>query len=152
MTGRGDGRRPRYSGAPAAWPGRGALRLPSATASDPLCRSRALSPRSGAALPSRSAPQLPGPIESKALATRPHTAAPLPIVPARTRLPSLTLGGERPGAAWSRDPQAGSGERGAPCCSAAGRRPGLAARAPPFSLVPQINPKHRAFHLRVDLT
>lgn len=123
-------------------------------------------PLPGAALPPRPpATHIPGPPTSLSpLCAQPvppaHRArlrfpeSPNPRNAARTRLPSLTLGGERLGGALSGDPRARSGEPGAPCCPAAGRRPGLPTRAPSssFSLAPQINPRHRAFQSRVNLT
>lgn len=117
-------------------------------------------PLPGASLPPGSpALHIPGTVVCTVRATRPQSSTPLLNV---ARPPGsgphasaeFDLG---QGASWSSPVQGfPSRERGtgAPCCPAAGRRPGLATRAPSssFSLAPQINTGHRVFQSRVDST
>lgn len=158
VTGRGDRRRPRCSRAPAPWLGRGALRLLSASASDPLCSSCAhsSSPRRGAASQASAptpqphcehTPRHPPAQRGSALQCRPASH---PAAARRHAAAEFDLGRRASRRLRERgipEPRAGSG--GAPCCPAAGRRPGLAGREPSsFLLVTQINPKYQV----VDLT
>lgn len=123
--------------APAPCLGRGALRQLSASASDPLQQLRALQlvparrclrgphpypqphcehrPSHPPAQPAQPAqPSQRGSASQRQPATRPPG-------PARTRLRSLTLGGERPGGARSGDPGVRSEKRGGPLLPGCGK-------------------------------